>query len=470
MSIVADDSETRGDFWRAQPWVALPRRRPARPASYPALAGGCGMRGALDGTRFGVPRMYINADAEAGTGRRRHRRPDRAAHRDARLGDRAVGGGPRATSRPPARPSSRSTSPSCRTTRATAPAPRRSRPAGCVSPEYLRREIIDLSAWALGRLPRGERRSALSTLAEVDGARIFPRPDGRARPTATRASTTTSRSIPSWVAEHPGATPWTEIPSSRRACAASKRPGASTSRSGWTALGLDAVVFPAVADVGPADMDVNEASADLGWRNGVWVANGNLAIRHLGIPTVTVPMGHDGRHRDAGRPDLRRARVRRYRPCCGSRRRSRRPARGGRSRRAPRACSRDCAHLFREPIRRARADTFRPVDNGSAREERIGSRAGASGGSGQARVSRIAVSVSNVVSGLMIAKRSTGLARGASWARRRRPGLRAAGPTTPGSRRRPALAAEHHDRQLRVADEREPVARRRSRRRSAGRA
>ena len=32
-------------------------------------------------------------------------------------------------------------------------------------------------------------------------------------------------------------------------------------------------------------------SADIAWRNGVWVANGNLAIRHLGIPTVTVPMG-----------------------------------------------------------------------------------------------------------------------------------------------------------------------------------
>ena len=55
--------------------------------------------------------------------------------------------------------------------------------------------------------------------------------------------------------------------------------------------GLDAVIFPAVADVGPADADVNEASADAAWRNGVWVANGNLAIRHLGIPTVTVPMG-----------------------------------------------------------------------------------------------------------------------------------------------------------------------------------
>jgi amidase len=54
---------------------------------------------------------------------------------------------------------------------------------------------------------------------------------------------------------------------------------------------LDAVVFPAVADVGRADADVDEASAAAAWRNGVWVANGNLVPRHLGIPTVTVPMG-----------------------------------------------------------------------------------------------------------------------------------------------------------------------------------
>jgi len=56
-------------------------------------------------------------------------------------------------------------------------------------------------------------------------------------------------------------------------------------------LGLDAVIFPSVADVGPADAGVNSASADIAWSNGVWVANGNLAIRHLGVPTVTVPMG-----------------------------------------------------------------------------------------------------------------------------------------------------------------------------------
>ncbi|WP_241095938.1 amidase family protein, partial [Pseudomonas viridiflava] len=56
-------------------------------------------------------------------------------------------------------------------------------------------------------------------------------------------------------------------------------------------LGLDAVLFPTVADVGPADADINIESADIAWSNGVWVANGNLAIRHLGVPTVTVPMG-----------------------------------------------------------------------------------------------------------------------------------------------------------------------------------
>jgi amidase len=55
--------------------------------------------------------------------------------------------------------------------------------------------------------------------------------------------------------------------------------------------GLDAIVFPAVADVGPADADVNPASAELAWRNGTWVANGNLVPRHLGIPCVQVGMG-----------------------------------------------------------------------------------------------------------------------------------------------------------------------------------
>lgn len=61
--LVEDDPNTRGDFWRSQPWVALPKASQVRPKSYQALAGG-----SLKGKRFGVPAMYVNADPDAGTG------------------------------------------------------------------------------------------------------------------------------------------------------------------------------------------------------------------------------------------------------------------------------------------------------------------------------------------------------------------------------------------------------------------
>jgi amidase len=54
---------------------------------------------------------------------------------------------------------------------------------------------------------------------------------------------------------------------------------------------LNGLVFPANADVAAADSDTNAASAESAWKNGVLYSNGNLLIRHLGIPTVTVPMG-----------------------------------------------------------------------------------------------------------------------------------------------------------------------------------
>jgi amidase len=67
--IVADDPNARGDFWRSQPWIALPRPSDVRPASYPQLrsTGRDEARQVLAGRRFGVPRMYINADPDAGT-------------------------------------------------------------------------------------------------------------------------------------------------------------------------------------------------------------------------------------------------------------------------------------------------------------------------------------------------------------------------------------------------------------------
>ncbi|KAF5023715.1 hypothetical protein F66182_4219 [Fusarium sp. NRRL 66182] len=53
----------------------------------------------------------------------------------------------------------------------------------------------------------------------------------------------------------------------------------------------DCFLFPAQGDVAPQDADVNPVSAAHAWKNGVWYSNGNRALRHLGIPSVTVAMG-----------------------------------------------------------------------------------------------------------------------------------------------------------------------------------
>jgi len=54
---------------------------------------------------------------------------------------------------------------------------------------------------------------------------------------------------------------------------------------------LDMLAFPAQGDVGLADLEFNLESTKHSLTNGVKYSNGNRAIRHLGVPTVSVPMG-----------------------------------------------------------------------------------------------------------------------------------------------------------------------------------
>lgn len=289
--VVADDADTRGDFWRAQPWVRIPRSSEVRPASYVALlpSNQADARATLAGTRIGVPRMYINADQEAGTserpgiggptGQRIDTRRSIVELWEAARADLEASGVTVVEVDFPVVSNSEGDRPGAPTI------PTR----GLVSPEYLKREIVDLSAWGWDDFLASNGDPRLHSLTQVDGARIFPHPDG-ALPDRYTGFDDDIATYPDHVREHPVSS-FTDIPE----LAAGVRGLEETRRldlEEWLlAQRLDAVVFPAVADVGPADMDVNEASADLGWRNGVWVANGNLAIRHLGIPTVTVPMG-----------------------------------------------------------------------------------------------------------------------------------------------------------------------------------
>lgn len=58
-----------------------------------------------------------------------------------------------------------------------------------------------------------------------------------------------------------------------------------------TGLGCDCVVFPAAGDVGCTNADSSFEGAALAWRNGTYYGNGNRAMRHLGIPSMSVSMG-----------------------------------------------------------------------------------------------------------------------------------------------------------------------------------
>jgi amidase len=160
---------------------------------------------------------------------------------------------------------------------------------GLVSADYLRREIVDLSVWSWDDFLAANNDPHLNRLAQVDGSQINPAPPG-ALPHRYTGFDDDINEYPAHARAHPPGD-FRDIPHLEQGFKGLEDTRRIDLEDWMTSLGLDAVIFPAVADVGPADADVNPASADLAWRNGTWVANGNLVIRHLGIPTVTVPMG-----------------------------------------------------------------------------------------------------------------------------------------------------------------------------------
>ncbi|SJM30402.1 amidase [Mesorhizobium delmotii] len=269
--IVADDPDTRGDFWRAQPWVALPKSSAVRPPRYTGLR----VEGALQGVRLGVPRMYIGRDMETDVPiQTRASVPElweQAAVDLRRLGADVV----------------EVDFPVVSNYERDRPGTKNMVDRRLVPEEFAEREIWDLCVFAWDDFLRANADPTIPDLASVDGAKIFPQPLG-ALPDRYGDSFDLAEYV-EWAKR--GVTPFLAIPELEAGLKGLEATRRIDFEDWLDAQGLDAVVFPAVADVGPADADVNEASAALAWRNGTWVANGNLVWRHLGIPTVTVPMG-----------------------------------------------------------------------------------------------------------------------------------------------------------------------------------
>ncbi len=284
--IVADDPDTTGDLWRTQPWIEVPAASQVRPASYPALAGAGS--GVLAGLRLGVPRMYLGTDEEAGTGEgiggptgeRIAVRPSVLDLFAAARADLEAAGAEVVETNFPVVTNyegDRAGAPTIAT-------------RGLVPEGYLAEELGALATWGWETFLRANGDPRLHRLVDVDGAAIFPHPEG-ALPDRYGAFDGDLSEHVTRAREEGVTSDVTTLPMLEGGLRGLEETRRVDLEEWMDEHGLDAVIFPAVADVGPADADVDEAAADLAWRNGVWVANGNLVPRHLGIPTVTVPMG-----------------------------------------------------------------------------------------------------------------------------------------------------------------------------------
>lgn len=270
--LVVDDHTAQGDFWRAQRHVPIRTAGEVRPDDFASLA----RADALQGVRLGVPRMYINRDDQSQ--KPITTRPSVIAlweaarsHLEA-LGAQVVEVDfPAVSNYDEDRPGARSMV-----------------SRGIVPQEFADVEEGLLVAVVWNELLRVNGQPGLDSFENIDPALMFPippgslpDPDGESEGTAVMAELAKA---------HPDAT-LDDVPRLGEALKGLELTRKLDFEDWLDGLGLDGLVFPANADVAPHNADYDPTASATAWRNGVAFSNGNAAIRHLGIPTVTVPMG-----------------------------------------------------------------------------------------------------------------------------------------------------------------------------------
>ena len=288
--LVAEDPETAGDFWRMQPWVELPKVSSVISESFVIRHRKAVAEKSLAGVRLAAPKMFLGLDPEQGTGtgmgsvtgQKIELRPSMMKLWNSFVADLEAAGAEVVLTDFPVVTNYEAD-------RAGAPNVFN---RGIVPAEFFDAEIWDLSIWSWDYFLKLNGQPNLDTITKVDGPKIFPAPEGALKDRYAEFDFDPNDYVVRAKAKgiiDPFNGPQSELFAKGLAALEETR---KRDLDDWLeANGFAAAIFPTLTDVGPADSDVNPASADLTWRNGVWVATGNLAIRHLGIPTVTIPMG-----------------------------------------------------------------------------------------------------------------------------------------------------------------------------------
>lgn len=276
------DSVTRGDFWRHQTLTTLPKPWPNRPKSFYDLKNGP----PLENLRIAAPEMYtqgmsgavnkmgvfVSASVQELWGRAK-------ADLEA-LGAQVI---PMADFP--------------LVTKYEAQIKLNSNDTLGLPQGWKMMERGQLPALAWEEFLRDNDDPNLKTLHSVDPKLIWPLTDPKdpqvcfANPENSVHWANLSRYLTEMAAHAPHITSQYQMPGLKDAVVALEEMR-KTLFEDWMATNkFDFVAFPAAGDVGLADADVSMDSARHSWTNGVKYSNGNQALRHLGIPSITVPMG-----------------------------------------------------------------------------------------------------------------------------------------------------------------------------------
>lgn len=269
------DTAPVGDFFNEQPFVQLPSIDTIRPDTFITLKD----KSSLKGKRIGVPSMYIGGDDPSllPVSKVNTRPSIIKLWQEARKALEACGAEVVETDFPLVTTYESNAGTGQLVTVANLP-------EGWAAKE--RCEVVS-HAWDDFLVANDQK--DLSSLTAVEPATIFPLAPGSLLGTPEAANK------PRWgeIVEYPHTKPSRifEILGMKQAIIALENARKETFEDWLDKLGLDAVVFPANGDVGAANADKDEEASLFAWRNGVKYSNGNRPIRHLGIPTISVPMG-----------------------------------------------------------------------------------------------------------------------------------------------------------------------------------
>ncbi|KAK2613026.1 hypothetical protein QQS21_000955 [Conoideocrella luteorostrata] len=265
------DANPSGDFWNAQTLIPLPPADELRPQNFLNLSNAEGLKG----KRLGVPSMYIGRDSRSSVVIRPSVR---------KLWEQA-----------------RKHLEACGATVVEVDFPLVStyedyEPDGVqwanirnLPENWLVVERCELISHAWDDFLVSNAQPGLDSLTCVDPDLIFP-----LEPGSLQGETEEDNQL-SWqkIVDYPRhkASAMEKLPGMEQALQALENARKETLEDWMEQLGLDAVVFPANGDVGPANADRDEVACQAAWRNGVLYSNGNLPMRHLGVPSISVPMG-----------------------------------------------------------------------------------------------------------------------------------------------------------------------------------